>query len=186
MKNTKSKIQITGEITSIKHRQTNPILRAYNAFLRGLYASKILSRKGLENLYCKGRKVSEQTDYNIIATVGFNVLAQILSGDYADTGQITHMALGDGVGTPAVGDTTLFNEVYRNATASSTSSGAIAICTAFYTEVEVDGTFTEFGNFIDGGAGVDTGLLWSHINVNWVKTSSESLTVQCKYSFQNK
>lgn len=180
MKNIKNELKITGEITMTKHAEAKGVFKLWNKLLRGLYSAKILSRKGLVSLYVRGKKLEEVKDYNIICTTGFSVLAQILVGDYADTGQITQMALGDGVGTPAMADTALFNEVYRNNTASSTSSGAVAILTAFYTEVEVDGTFTEFGNFID-----DTEL-FSHINVNWVKTSSETLTVQCRYTFANK
>lgn len=129
--------------------------------------------------------VGETTKHNLIANVGLAVDAQIRVGEYMGTGEITHMALGTDTTLVSVADTTLGNEVYRNAVASGTSSGQTAILTAFYTEVEVDGTFREFGNFIDGTGSADTGVLWSHVNVNWTKTDEETLTVQCRYEFAN-
>lgn len=185
-KTTKKQAYFVGEISSFVHRQDKALHKLWNKFLRGCEKIGVIGRATLEKYYSKGRLVRADKDYNIIANAGFNVLAQILTGEYADTGAITHMALGDGVGAPAVGDVALFNEVYRNPTASSTSAANVAICTAFFTEVEVDGVFTEFGNFIDGEAGADTGELWSHINNAWEKTDMETLTVQCKYTLTNK
>lgn len=191
MKNTpsstkvKSKLQIVGEISVQAREQRNFWLKKWNLMLRSLETLGIITRHTLERFYAKGMLVREYKVKNIIANAGLNAICEILAGDYADTGAITHMALGDGVGTPAVGDTTLFNEVYRNATASSTSSVNVAICTAFYTETEVSGTFTEFGNFIDGTGTVDTGLLWSHVNVAWTKTNTETYTVACRYTLTN-
>ena len=181
----KSKLQIVGEISVQARKQSNFLLKKWNLMLRSLEALGIITRHTLERFYAKGALVREYNVKNIIATAGLNAICQILAGDYADTGAITHMALGDGVGTPAVGDTVLFNEVYRNATASSTSSSNVAICTAFYTETEIDGTFTEFGNFIDGTGTVDTGLLWSHVNVAWTKSNTETYTVACRYTLTN-
>lgn len=183
MKNT---IQFTGEITFTAHEQKNPIARAFNEGLELFYKAGLISRSTLASYYLKGKPTRTFKKKNIIATAGLSVLAQILVGDYASTGAITHAALGTGVGTPAIGDTTLFNEVYRNDIASSSSFGATAILIAFYTESEVDGTFTEFGNFIDGTGVVDTGQLWSKITVAWTKSSAETLTVQQVYELTNK
>lgn len=181
----RSKLQIKGEISVEVRKQSNFWLKKWNLLLRSLERSGIIARSTLEHFYCKGGLKREYRTTNIIANAGLNAICEILAGDYADTGAITHMALGDGVGTPAVGDTTLFNEVYRNVTASSTSSSNVAICTAFFTETEVDGTFTEFGNFIDGTGTIDTGLLWSHVNVAWTKTDEETWTVACRYTLTN-
>lgn len=180
-----SKLQIVGEITMQKHKQSNFWLKKWNLLLQWAEDLGFISRRTLSRLYAKGKLTGEDKVTNIIANAGLNVLCQILAGDYADTGAITHMALGDGVDTPATDDTTLFNEVYRNETASSTSSVNVAICTAFYTETEIDGTFTEFGNFIDGDAGADTGELWSHVNVSWTKSDEETFTVACRYTLTN-
>jgi hypothetical protein len=184
--NLSSGVSIIGEITAEIHEQKNKFLQFWNQFLERLFDFGLINRETLHRLYAKGKFLRSQKIKNVIANVGFNVLAALLAGEYADTGAINKMALGDGVGTPDVSDETLFNEVYRNEKASSISSVNIAIITAFYTESEVDGTFTEFGNFIDGEAGADTGLLWSHVNVSWTKSDTETLTVQCKYTITNK
>ena len=121
---------------------------------------------------------------NLITTVGRNVFARLLSGDATYSGEITHGALGDDATAVANSDTTLGNEVYRNATASATQGDNIAYVTFFYDQTEVTGTFNEFGNFIDGAAGADTGQLWTHVNVSWTKTNTEILVVDCQYTKQ--
>lgn len=171
---------IEGEITSYIHRQDNTLCQLWNFGLRFLNDLGFISRKTLEKNYLKGKFIRADRQKNIIADVGFAVLTAVLAEEYGSIGAIDEMALGDGVGSPAVGDTALFNEVYRNGKASSVHSSNIAIVTAFYTEVEVSGTFTEFGNFID------TTEMWSHVNVAWTKTAAETLTVQCKYTLTNK
>lgn len=94
------------------------------------------------------------------------------------------MALGTGVGTPGASDTTLSTEAYRNDTASCTDSSNILYLTAYYTETECDGTYTEFGNFIGGTDDPDTGSLWSHIaGFSWVKPNTAVLVVSCQYTF---
>jgi hypothetical protein len=182
----KGKVSITGEITATIRKQTKKHLQLWNRFLNLLFKLGFIDRETLFRFYAHGHFIRSQKITNIISNAGFNVLAKILAGEYSDAGLINKMALGDGAGTPNVSDTTLFNEVYRNNKASSTSSANIAIITAFFTEIEVDGTFTEFGNFIDGTDTVDTGALWSHVNVSWTKSNSETLTIQCKYTLANK
>lgn len=122
--------------------------------------------------------------HNIIVTVGRAVLAELLSGGATYTGEINYGALGTGVApAPANSDTQLSNEVFRKLAASQTFSDNIAYIDFFYTASDTDGTYTEFGNFIDGGAGANTGQLFSYIATgNWVKSSSESLFVSCQYT----
>lgn len=123
---------------------------------------------------------------NVICNAGFEGVAEILAGVYASAGEINYMALGDGVGSPVAGDTTLVNEVYRNAKASASASSNELNVVAYYNEAETTGTYTEFGNFIDGAAGADTGLLWTHVNTGgWVKTGVDVLLVDCTYTFSS-
>lgn len=171
--------KVQANIKATRRIQKNKFLQKYNAFLRKIEQMGMITRQTLFKLYAHGKTVAVYENKNIICDAGFAALVAILGNDYGGSGAITEMALGDGVGTPASGDTALFNEVYRNATASSTSFGPTVICTAFYTESEVDGTFTEFGNFVD-----DTEL-WSHVNISWTKTDTETLTVQCTYTLAN-
>lgn len=122
--------------------------------------------------------------HNIIVNVGRGVLAQRLAGDTTYTGEITYGALGTAVApVPANTDTQLGNEVFRKIPASSSVDGNIVYIDFFYSAADCDGTYTEFGNFIDGEAGADTGQLFSYIATGgWVKSSSESLFVSCRYT----
>jgi hypothetical protein len=119
---------------------------------------------------------------NLIATVGRSVIAQRLANVLVYTGVINYGALGTSVTPPADGNTQLENEVFRKAVASATYSANVAYITFFYTATEVSGTFREFGNFIDGTAVVNTGQLFSRVAVNWTKTLTESLTLDCTYT----
>lgn len=184
-KNILKKVPITGEITLQGWKQSNPLLRIYNTILFNAYKCGLLSRTSLEKRYHKGTPTTRFFKKNVICVAGLSTITAKLVDDYAGTGAITHMALGSGAGTPAETDTELFTEEYRNEVAGKTYSGKVAVLTAFYTESEVDGTFTEFGNFIDGTGVADSGELWSHIAVNWVKPADESLTIQCRYTFSN-
>lgn len=131
----------------------------------------------------KGRKPDFEK-HNIIVTVGRAVLAERLAGGTTYSGEINYGALGTGVApSPANGDTTLDTEAFRKLAASQTFSDNIAYVDFFYTASDTSGTFTEFGNFIDGLAGVDTGQLFSYIATGgWVKSGSESLFVSCQYT----
>ena len=121
--------------------------------------------------------------HNIIVTSGRSVLTRLLAGDTTYTGEITRGALGDGVADVVNGRTTLVNEVYRKVTASQTFDSNVAYVDFFYEATDVDGTFTEFGNFIDGTDTPDDGVLWSYIDTGgWVKPNTQSLFVACRYT----
>ncbi len=147
--------------------------------------------KMLQRSYRLGPMTMNWKKQNVVCNSGFQAMGQVLAGIYGDTGAINKMALGDGTPvTPSSSDTVLVNEVYRNDTASSAVSSNVLYLTAFYNETEVDdsitsgGEFTEFGNFIDGDAGLDTGSLWTHIATGgWTKTNTEVLVVDCQYTF---
>ncbi len=140
--------------------------------------------KYFKTLYRWGKKTGEDKHKNVICNAGFNALTRLLTGDATYTGEINKALLGDGVGSASASDTTLINEVYRNDIASATADANIAYLTAFFTEIEVSGTFKEFGNCIDGTGTADTGQLWSHIaGLNWVKDTNTALVISCKYTF---
>jgi hypothetical protein len=122
---------------------------------------------------------------NVICNNGFNAITRLLVGDTTYTGEINKALLGSGTtGNANASDETLEIEEYRNDIASGTASSNIAYLTAYFTEAEVSGTFTEFGNCIDGGVGANTGQLWSHLKgLNWVKDGTTVLVVSCKYTF---
>jgi hypothetical protein len=174
----KRKFEIVGEIKAELYQQDNPVLKAYNSILRRLNSLGLISRQQLAKLYRRGELKTVKVKNNIICNAGFNAMLKALA-DRNDTTEITEMALGDGVGTPLATDTALFNEVYRNERASFTLAGRTLILTAFYTEDEIDGTFREFGNFVEDVH------LWSKVQINWVKPDTQTLTVQCTYTVSN-
>lgn len=134
-------------------------------------------------LYRLGELIKTDFHKNVICNAGFNKICHALGDNNAHNVYINKMVLGTGAGTPAAADVALFTESYRNDTASATDASNIVYLTAYFTEVECDGTYTEFGNFIGGAAGSDSGSLWSHIaGLNWVKSDTTVLVVSCKYT----
>lgn len=179
------KVDVRGEITAKFYDQTvlKPWEKQWNKVIEGLrqYAPNLMQ------LYRLGRIKGVDHHVNVICNAGFNAVTKLLTGDQTYTGEINKMALGSGVGAAAAAsDTTLEVEEYRNDTASGTDDSNIAYLTAYFTEAETSGTFTEFGNFIDGAAGANTGQLWSHLKgLNWVKDNNTVIVVSCKYTFQS-
>ncbi len=122
--------------------------------------------------------------HNIVVTAGRNVLARRLAGNTTYTGAINYGALGTQASPSIVnGATQLGTETYRKLNSSATYSSNIAYIDFFYASTDTSGTFTEFGNFIDGSAGANTGQLFSYIATGgWVKSSVQSLFVSCQYT----
>jgi hypothetical protein len=123
--------------------------------------------------------------HNLITTVGRNVLCRLLAGDTTYSGQINYGALGTGGSpSPANGSTQLQTEVYRKIYSSHTTDGNnIAYVDFFYAATDTNGTYTEFGNFIDGTSSANTGRLFSYITTGgWTKSNLVSLFVSCQYT----
>jgi hypothetical protein len=134
--------------------------------------------------YKNGKELWRDVHKNVICKAGFNAVTKRLAGVTTYTGIINKMLLGTGVGTAGVNDTQLITESYRNDTASGTDDNNIAYLTAYYSEAECSGTYTEFGNVIDGTGTANTGKLWTHLTgLNWVKDNLTTLVVSCKYTF---
>lgn len=128
-------------------------------------------------------QIREYTVNNLIVTVGRSVLAQRLANTTTYTGIINYGALGSDNTAVANGDTTLGTEVFRKVTASDSYTDSIAFIDFFYSKADTNGTYEEFGTFIDGTASVDTGQMFTHaLTGGWVKTASESMTVAAQYT----
>ena len=120
-----------------------------------------------------------QTYKNLIPTSGRNNVAKALAGDLSAIAEaeINFTSLGTDATAPTNGDTTLGTETFRKAVASSTSSANQLFVTAFYTAVEVTGTFSEAGLHIDGTGAVDSGVLFSRVIISVTKSATETLTI---------
>lgn len=124
----------------------------------------------------------EKVVKNLITTVGRSVLAQRLANTTTYTGIINYGALGSSATAVNNSDTQLGTEVFRKVVASSSYTTNTAFIDFFYSKADTNGTYQEFGTFIDGAAGANTGQLFTHaLTGGWVKTSSESMTVSCQY-----
>ena len=181
-KHTKENAHAVGDITAKFYDQSKLNKReiAFNKILRNL--RPLFPR--IMKYYILGDLVQENRRFNVICRTGFNALIKRLVGDTTYTGYINKALLGDGSGVASDGDTTLINEVYRNDMASGTDDENVVLLTAFFTETECAGTYTEFGNVVDGDEDSDTGNLWSHITgINWVKDNNTVLVISQKYTF---
>lgn len=127
--------------------------------------------------------VREYKKTNLITTVGRSTIAQRLANDTTYTGIINYGALGTDNTAVANGDTTLGVEVFRKVVASASDTNNIAFIDFFYSKSDTNGTYEEFGTFIDGTGTVDTGQMFTHaLTGGWVKTASESMTVAVTYT----
>jgi hypothetical protein len=131
-------------------------------------------------------RIIEHVD-NIICTVGMAAINDHLTNasPSPSTLRINYIALGTNTTTPAIGDTQLGTETYRNAIASQTKSNAIAYATGFFSATEVTGTFREVGLFIAGTGSANSGTLLSHAAINITKGGTETLTIDWTLTLAN-
>lgn len=122
---------------------------------------------------------------NLTCTVGRSVVAQRLAGITTYTGTINYTALGTGTNVPAVGDTKLQTEVYRKALSSGTYSSNVAYIETFFSAIETNGTYQEYGNIIDGTGAADSGQIFNHFLQTIVKSNVETLNVQSIFTFSD-
>ncbi len=143
------------------------------------YREKYLELTGkLKQFFVREYKIT-----NLITTVGRATFAQRLANDTTYTGIINYGALGSSATAVANADTTLGTEVFRKVTASTSDTDNIAYIDFFYSKTDTNGTYEEFGTFIDGTASADTGQMFTHaLTGSWVKTASESMTVSVTYT----
>ncbi len=175
----KENLKIKGEITAKFYDQRT-------LFFWQNWINKIIKKlpKKWMKFYQLGTLKFVDEHKNVICNNGLNAICKLLTGDTTYTGEINKALLGTGTGAAAAAtDTTLETETYRNDMASGTDDSNIAYLTAYFTETECSGTYKEFGNAIDGAAGVDTGRLWSHVKgLTWVKDTSTVIVVSQKYT----
>lgn len=159
-------------------KEDSPVLDTIREYIRTKNESL------LEILKQQGIVQQHYAAHNIIVTTGRNVLARLLTGDATYSGQINYGALGSSSTAVANSDTQLGTEVYRKIYSSHTTDGNnVAYIDFFYSATDTNGTYNEFGNFIDGTGTANSGRLFSHILTGgWVKTSIQSMFVSCQYT----
>lgn len=124
---------------------------------------------------CKVKKVTKK---NLVVLSGRSIFARLLVGDTTYSGEVTHGALGDDNTAVNASDTTLVNEVARKPYAVRSRTNAQVSLDFYYSKSDTDGTYEEFGLFIDGTATADSGQLFNRVLTGgWNKSSSEAMTV---------
>ena len=176
-------IKIEGVVTGRLYDQSklNFFERLYNQVISWFFKN---DRERLLKYYKLGPLKWKKESKNVICNSGFLVWGEILTALYGSTGAVTHCALGDDNTAATANDTTLGNEVYRNAIASGTAASNVCYLTAFYSEAEDADTYEEVGLFIDGTGAADSGEMWNHyITGGWTKTLTDALVIDFKFTF---
>ena len=120
---------------------------------------------------------------NLIVDAGKNAIASRLVGDLAivKRGEITFGSVGTGVNVPAAGDTTLQTEIFRKVLALRQVTTNKALFRLFLTTSEGNGTLKEFALFgEDASAAADSGTMFNRVNIDILKTASETLTIEAE------
>ena len=138
-------------------------------------------REQLFRLFLKKQWVVD----NLTCVVGRSVLAQRLANTTTYTGVVNYCALGTSATAPTVSDTQLNTETYRKASSPATYLSNVAYLETFFAAADVNGTFQEYGNVIDGSSGANTGQLFNHFTQAITKSSTQSLNVQSIITFSN-
>lgn len=124
----------------------------------------------------------EKTFKNQVVSVGRQCFAGRLVGETTYTGIINYGALGTGSTAISDSDTVLDTEVKRKAVATRSRTGTSVTVRFFFTKSDTNGTYEEFGTFIDGSASADSGQLFNRVLTGgWTKSSSETLTVTVQF-----
>ncbi len=135
-------------------------------------------------------KIIRQTKWmkNLVvssANYGRNLIAQRLGGVNTYTLNVTHGEIGTGTNAPANGDIGLQTGAVRVAiTLASVVNNVVSLQFFFSDATLPDGTYTEFGTFIDGAAGLGTGQIFNRVlfSPGYSKSAGEDTTVEVEFT----
>lgn len=130
---------------------------------------------------CPVKRVVQKNRVHLDAREMF---AQIIIGEVTFTGEINYGALGTSSAAINDTDSELTAEVARKLVASKTRSSDSVTIDFYFSKSDTDGTYNEFGCFIDGTATADSGLMYNRVLTGgWVKSSTEAMTVSIQFDF---
>ena len=132
------------------------------------------------------KEILRETEYqpNLIMLgtyTGKSLILANLVGDVTHTDVINYGALGTSSTTPSTADTKLGAEVARTVLSLGTVSSNVATLQFFFPDANLtNGTYNEFGAFVDASATANSGQIFNHIlfGTPYTKTSGEDTTVQ--------
>lgn len=136
-----------------------------------------------------GELVAELTFRNLVVTgtggYGRNIIARRLGSDNTYSLNVTHGEIGTGTNAPANGDTALQTPSTRVATTLATITNNIVNLQFFFSDATLpNGTYREFGTFIDGTSTLGSGRLFNRalFSTAYAKASGEDTTVEVEFT----
>lgn len=134
------------------------------------------------------RTTAGGTQHKFVATIADNTTTTY-TDNLADNslGENVPTATTAGAQAPANTDTKLQTAILRaNATNQIISNNTVTVQFFFPDSALPNGTYSEFGTFVDGAAGVDTGQLFNRILFGapawYVKASGEDTTIEVQFT----
>lgn len=112
---------------------------------------------------------------------GRNIIARRLAGDNTYSGNVKYGEIGTGTASPANSDTALATPTARTSIVTGSVSNNIASLQFFFSDAALaNGTYHEFGSFIDGTSTIGTGRMWNHVlfGTAYVKSTGEDTTIE--------
>lgn len=134
------------------------------------------------------RKVEHKNLVVSGTNTGRNLIAQKLAGDNTYSLNITHADIGTGSATPANSDTVLETATVRTALTIGEATGNGASLRFFFSDALLpDGSYTEFGTFVDGSGTIDTGQLFNRalFGSAYEKAAGEDTTVEVDFTINS-
>lgn len=119
------------------------------------------------------------------ANHGRNLIAQRLASTNTYSLNVTHGEIGTGTAAPANGDTGLATGTNRVATTLATVSNNVVTLQFFFSDAALpNGTYNEFGTFVDGTATLGSGQLFNRalFSTAYVKASGEDTTIEVEFT----
>lgn len=116
---------------------------------------------------------------------GRDLILDRLNGITTYSLNLGHADIGTGTNTPAVSDTTLQTVTARGLKATGNVSGSVLTLQYFFPDGGLaNGTYTEFGTFVDGTATVSTGKIFNRIlfSPSYAKTAGVDTTVEVQFT----
>jgi hypothetical protein len=136
-----------------------------------------------------GREVARTEQHNLVmqdASTGLDLIIQRLIGNNIYSLNITHGEIGTGSTTPTIGDTGLEAGVARSLPTLQQDYGTQqAILQFFFPDSTLaNGTYNEFGTFVDGTSLLGTGQIFNRavFATPYVKASGQDSTIQVVFS----
>ena len=120
---------------------------------------------------------------NLVVNTGKYMLAKRLNNEANDC-NLTYCAVGTGTDPPSTNDTTLQTEYYRKVVSSYSRTENITTISTYFGPSVANTTLKEVALFGEAASATpDSGTMFNRAAINEIKTSAETLTIDCSITF---